>query len=555
VYSQVSIGCIKIREQASLRLPVTAAASLHRAMLWLVVLFLVCAVSKPAFAQTPAFTVTTLSDDSSGSAGNCNQTQSGATPDSNCSLRDALAAAGAANGTGTPTVNFASSLASASHPGTYTLSSGGVMVIDSSVNIVGPGPAALTISGGSQNQVFVFVEGTISISGLTITKGNAGNGGAIQNFATATIDNCVISGNSASDSGGGIENQGSAMTVRNSIIASNTSQKSGGIDNYGTTLTLDNTTVVDNTAYDGGGIESGSESSLTVTNSVFSGNSATLDDGGAINNYGGSLSISGSIFLSNSAAGRGGGILTLGGPTVIDSTVISGNQAPVNQGSGINNVGGTMTLTNDVIPDSIQGGYSGTVSAGPVPAMAFSLQGTAMSIAAGATSGNTSTITVTPSGGFTGSVALTASITSSPSGASDLPALSFGSSSPVSLTGTNPGTATMIIATSSSTQGFVTYPKRTGSSLYVAGSASLTCLLLCGLPRKRRSCRTLFGLFLLLFTFSFGAVACGGNSTGGGSGGGRSQGGQGTTSGSYVVLVTGKSGSTTVTTTVNLTVL
>lgn len=550
MYSQFSISCIKIGEQGSLRLPVVAAASLHRATLWFVILFLACAVSIPTFAQGPAFTVTTLSDDATGAPGHCNQTQSGASPDSNCSLRDALAAAGAANSMGTPIVNFASDLATASHPGTYTLSSGGSLVINTSVNIVGPGPAALTISGGNQNQVFVFVDGTISISGLTITKGKAGNGGAIQSYATATVDNCVISGNSATDSGGGIENQGPAMTVRNSVIASNTAQKSGGIDNSAATLTLDNSTVVDNTAYDGGGIESDGDSSLTVTNGVFSGNSATLDDGGAINNYGGSLSISDSVFLSNSAAGRGGGILTGGGPTSIDNTLISGNRAPVNQGSGINNAAGTMTLTNDIIPDSIQGGYSGTVSAGPVPAMTFSLQGTAVSIAAGATTGNTSAITVAPSGGLTGSVALTASITSSPSGASDPPTLSFGSSSPVSLTGTKSGIATMTIVSSPSTRASVTYPKRTGSSLYVAGGASLTCLLLCGLPWKRGNRRALFGLFLLLFTFSYGASACGHGSTGGGG----SQGGQGTTSGNYVVLVTGKSGSTIVTTTVNLTV-
>ena len=40
-----------------------------------------------------------------------------------------------------------------------------------------------------------------------------------------------------------------------------------------------------------------------------------------------------------------------------------------------------------------------------------------ISVTAGATSGNTSTITVTPASSFTGTVALTCSVTSSPSGA------------------------------------------------------------------------------------------------------------------------------------------
>ena len=47
---------------------------------------------------------------------------------------------------------------------------------------------------------------TASISGLTITGGNAtGNGGGLYNHGgTLTLTDCTVSGNSANDGGGGL---------------------------------------------------------------------------------------------------------------------------------------------------------------------------------------------------------------------------------------------------------------------------------------------------------------------------------------------------------------
>jgi len=65
----------------------------------------------------------------------------------------------------------------------------------------------------------------------------------------------------------------------------------------------------------------------------------------------------------------------------------------------------------------------------------FTVSGTAVTVSApGVTIGNTSTITVTPTGGFTGGVVLTAVVTNSPNGAQYMPTLSFGSTSPVGIT-------------------------------------------------------------------------------------------------------------------------
>jgi hypothetical protein len=168
----------------------------------------------------------------------------------------------------------------------------------------------------------------------------------------------------------------------------------------------------------------------------------------------------------------------------------------------------------------------------------------------GVATGNTSTITLTPSGGFTGSVALTAAITSSPAGAIDTPTLGFGSTSPVSITGSTAGTATLTVSTTvpfSSCSAANVGPKR--FPWFAGGSTILACVLLFGIPAHRRRWRAIVGMLVLFLVIINSAVACGGSGVtcnnvliGG------------TTVGTYTITVTGTSGATTSTGMVNLTV-
>jgi hypothetical protein len=190
-----------------------------------------------------------------------------------------------------------------------------------------------------------------------------------------------------------------------------------------------------------------------------------------------------------------------------------------------------------------------------LPASSFTVSGTPVTVSApGATTGNTSTITLTPSGGFTGAVALTAAITSSPTGAAYLPTLSFGSTSPVSITGSNAGTATLTISTTAATTATLVHPKHPAVPWYAAGGATLACVLLFCIPARRRSWRTMLGLLVFLAFLTGGVLSCGGGRSGGGGGGGGGGGIAGTTAGTYTVTVTGTSGATTATGTVTLTV-
>jgi uncharacterized repeat protein (TIGR03803 family) len=183
----------------------------------------------------------------------------------------------------------------------------------------------------------------------------------------------------------------------------------------------------------------------------------------------------------------------------------------------------------------------------------IALGGTAVTVAPGATTGNTSTITLTPTGGFTGSVTLTAAITSSPAGAQDLPTFSFGSTSPVSITSTTAGTATLTISTTAASSASLALPAHPRISWYAASGAGLAFGLVFfpGISLRRRSWRTRLGLLAPLAILASTFVACGGSGSGGGGGGG---GNPGTTPGTYTVTVTGTSGSTTATGTVTLTV-
>ena len=196
--------------------------------------------------------------------------------------------------------------------------------------------------------------------------------------------------------------------------------------------------------------------------------------------------------------------------------------------------------------------YSSSISATTgLTATGYAITGTSVSVAAGASTGNTSTITVTPSGNFTGPVTLTAAITSSPAGAVNPPTFSFGATSPVSITDASAGTASMTITTVAAAgcgQARLSAPV---FPWYRTGGAVLACVFFFCLPARRRRWRAMLGMVLFLVILSSGVAACGGSSSGGGS---CLVTRAATTSGTYTVTLTGTSGTIKETSTVTLTV-
>jgi len=272
-----------------------------------------------------------------------------------------------------------------------------------------------------------------------------------------------------------------------------------------------------------------------------------------------SITVAQPLTVSVSVGGISGLATPTGSVTLTSGSYSSGATALTSGSANINIsagalASGTDTLTVTYTPDSasstLYGSGANTTSV-TVVAPGFQIAGSSVTISKGAA--GVSTITVTPSGGFTGNVALTAVIASSPSGAQYPPTLSFGSTSPVSITGAAAQTATLTISTTAATSGSLTYPVRPGARRYTTGGVVLACILLLCVPMRRRRWPAIFGMLALLFALAGGVLACGG---GGGGGGGSGGGGgiSGTTSGAYTVTVTATSGSTTATSTVAFTV-
>jgi hypothetical protein len=186
----------------------------------------------------------------------------------------------------------------------------------------------------------------------------------------------------------------------------------------------------------------------------------------------------------------------------------------------------------------------------PVTA-SFKLSGTAVTISPGAITANTSTITVTPAGGFTGSVVLAATITSKPTGAQYAPTVSFGSTSPVNITDPNAQTATLTISTTASASGGMAYGLPTEGIWATTFVMTLAFVSLFGRLPRQRCWRIRLGTLALVGLLAGGMSACGAGNPSGGSGGTTNL---GTTAGVYTITVTGTSGMSIATSTITLTV-
>jgi CSLREA domain-containing protein len=298
----------------------------------------------------PTFTVTTLVDDATGNAANCNDTSTGAAPYGACSLRDAIVAAmTVGTATATPIVNFAPVQStstvpitlSAATPGTYDVTTGGTLPYTNAVgiSIVGPGANLLTVSGGATKQIFNIYSGNLTVSGLTFANGyTAGSGGAFNaSQGGLTINNCVFNNNSALSVGGAIEVGETSLTVTNSTFTGNRAANGGAIGYFNDIATITGSTFANNSAPNtGGAIFNYHAGTMTVSNSTFTGNSSGY--GGAINNenYQGATAL------------------------MLINDTISGNSDGGNGSTGINN-SGVLMLGNNLIGDSVNNS-GGTVT-------------------------------------------------------------------------------------------------------------------------------------------------------------------------------------------------
>jgi uncharacterized repeat protein (TIGR01451 family) len=196
------------------------------------------------------------------------------------------------------------------------------------IEIDGPGAKVITVQrdsiAGPFNIFNVDTGVSATVIGLTITNGSAtatsqDSGGGILNLGNLTLEDAVVSGNTAANVGGGIASpsfppvsqptltivncaiinntisngQGAAgidiengtATISNSTISGNTatnSHSAGGIGVYGGRVTIDHSTISNNTMNDPSGQSAGGldafAQSVTLFDTIIAGNSSTATD-------------------------------------------------------------------------------------------------------------------------------------------------------------------------------------------------------------------------------------------------------------------------------------
>ena len=171
------------------------------------------------------------------------------------------------------------------------------------------------------------------------------------------------------------------------------------------------------------------------------------------------------------------------------------------------------------------------------------LTGAPLTVARGATIGNTSSVSVTPWYGFTGTVNLSCAIT--PAAVSDPATCSLPATA--SISGENATMVTLTVnttAASAMNRRMLLWPGTRG--------AALACVVLLCVPMRRR--RWVVTIAWVALLAGVAGVGCGGGSASSGGGGNGSPPNPGTTPGTYTVTITGVSGGMTETGTVALTV-
>jgi CSLREA domain-containing protein len=301
----------------------------------------------------PSYVVTVNTDTTTGVASNC--------PGSNCSLRDALAAALVSGGSITfDTTAFATAE-------TITLANGPLMIPPNTV-ITGPTMGSgttltnlVTVDGANSFTVFTNGWGNQfpDFKGLTAFKPAGANPIGIS-FATgaASISNLNIqNGNGGVDGYGGPGSSGGA----------------GGINNYGA-LTVTHCTFATNTGTDAGAIYNW-YSQLAVVGSTFTGNSSS---GGWSDGEGGWYGDAGAIFNDDynpdggtfgEVAGANGSVHSLATRAAIHhrahgrgrrDNILSAAGIPANADFSSSPASGSLTVTNSTFTGN-SGVYTGGI--------------------------------------------------------------------------------------------------------------------------------------------------------------------------------------------------
>ena len=222
--------------------------------------------------------------------------------------------------------------------GSFTLADGGILTNNTA------------FSGGG---VYVFLGGTFTMSGGTISDNTANNGygGGVyvmSDGSTFEMSGGTISGNTADD-GGGVYMMSSGSTFEMSgdaVISGNTADDGGGVYvmSDGSTFEMFGGTISGNTASNNGGGVYVKSGEFTMSGGEISNNKAEWYGGGVYEDNSGTFGMSGDAVISGNTADYGGGVyLSSGTFEMSGNAAISGNTAV--SGGGVYVSPGTFEMS------------------------------------------------------------------------------------------------------------------------------------------------------------------------------------------------------------------
>jgi hypothetical protein len=226
--------------------------------------------------------------------------------------------------------------------GTYTGTGEEVVLIDKNITLSGGWNASFTEQSGTSTidgeraqrgitipYSYPALIVTTTVERFTIQNGFGGSfgGGIHKSWGSLTLNDSMVINNVSTWMGGGIYNSGT-LTINNTMISGNTAGQAGhtgggggaGIRHYQETLTLNNSTVSNNTllgSFDGSGIDA--NGTILINNSTISGNMGS--DGAGISTSFGTLILKNSTISFN----QWYGILNRRADVILQNTIIAMN--------------------------------------------------------------------------------------------------------------------------------------------------------------------------------------------------------------------------------------
>jgi hypothetical protein len=218
--------------------------------------------------------------------------------------------------------------------------------------------SGISIEDGSSSQGGgIAINGTLGLNDVTVS-GNNGSyiGGGIINNGSLTVTDSTVADNSAGEGGGGIMNYNGTLTLTGSTMSGNSGQYGGAIQNLNS-LTITNSTISQNNSSAGGGAIYNQGGNASITDSTISNDTAGGDGGGGIYVNNGSVDVTNSTVTGNTgnpAAGtNAGGIVNVDGVVGVTDSTISGNSGGISNGAATGT--GTVSVAATIVANSASG--------------------------------------------------------------------------------------------------------------------------------------------------------------------------------------------------------